>query len=114
MTMISQTSQLSDAAEERRVVELEQRQCVFCLRLMKHGTTRHHLIPRHCHRKRWFQQRFTREQMRATVPACRDCHKAIHKIVPREKVLGRDYNTVAKLMSHPEFAKFVDWVCKQR
>lgn len=52
--------------------------------------------------------------MRLTVPACRDCHRAIHKFVPREKDLGRDFNTVADLMAHPEIGRFVKWVSRRK
>lgn len=93
---------------------LEKGQCVFCLRTMRNGTTEHHLIPRACHRTRWFQQRFSREQMRQTVPACRPCHSAIHRCVPKEKELGRAYNTVESLLAIPEFARFVAWARKQK
>ena len=86
---------------------LEPGQCVFCLRVLKNGTTEHHLIPRRCHKNRWFQKRFTREQMRQTVPACRECHNAIHQFVPREKELGRTYNSISSLLSHPDFSRFV-------
>ncbi|MFT7633933.1 MAG: hypothetical protein ACI87E_004992 [Mariniblastus sp.] len=89
-------------------------QCVFCNRVMKNGTTEHHLIPRTCHRNRWFQKRFTRIQMRQTVAACRDCHSAIHRFVPREKDLGRSFNTIELLMGYEEFSKFVDWISRQK
>jgi hypothetical protein len=93
---------------------LQPGQCVFCLRVLKDGTTEHHLIPRRCHKNRWFQKRFTREQMRETVPACGACHRAIHRFVPREKDLGRSFNTVSGLLAHPDFSRFVEWVGRQR
>ena len=89
-------------------------QCAFCLRILKRGTTEHHLIPRTCHKNRWFQKRYTREQMRTTIPACRDCHKAIHDFISSEKELGRHFNTVEDLMEHPEFGRFVGWVSRQK
>ena len=108
-----QPPELDPVVGKPDVGELDVGQCVFCLRIMKHGTTEHHLIPRCCHKNRWFQKRFSREQMRETVATCRDCHKAIHKFVPREKDLGREFNTIADLMAHPEIARFVDWVSRQ-
>ena len=88
--------------------------CRLCERSMREPTTLHHLIPRMCHRNQWFQKRFTREQMLQTVPLCKDCHRAIHRLVPREKELGRYYHSVELLLAHTEIAKFVDWVKKQR
>jgi hypothetical protein len=69
----------------------------------------HHLIPRTLHGNKWFKKRFTREQMRRGIRVCRDCHKAIHDLIPDEKELGRHYNTLEKLLDHPGVAKYVDW-----
>jgi len=88
--------------------------CQLCQRSLKRGTTKHHLIPRRCHRNKWFQARFSREQMQETISVCRDCHSAIHKFVPREKELGRYHNSIEKLLAHPEIGKFVDWVSKRK
>jgi len=88
--------------------------CQLCQRTVKKGTTEHHLIPRRCHRNRWFQKNFTREQMRTTISVCGDCHNAIHRFVPREKELGRYHNTIETLLEHPEIGKFVVWVSKRK
>jgi len=88
--------------------------CQLCGRSLKRGTTEHHLIPRTCHKNRWFQKNFTRERMSQTIDACRDCHGAIHRLIPREKELGRSYNTIVTLLGHPEISKFVDWVRRQK
>ena len=101
-------------ASQRRRIDLQPNQCIFCLRIMKNGTTEHHLIPRHCHRKRWFKARYTRRQMNQTVPACRLCHNAIHRLIPDEKQLGRELNTVEALLAHPPFARFLKWAKKQK
>ena len=90
------------------------KRCSLCGRLVRRGTTEHHLIPRTCHSNKWFKKRFTRDEMQATVDLCRDCHHAVHDAVPTEKELGRDWNTVEKLLSHPTIGKFVTWVRKQR
>lgn len=87
--------------------------CEMCGRTVKKGTTKHHLIPRTCHKNRWFKKNFTREQQRKTVDVCRECHNAIHIHIPSEKELGRHYNTLELLLAHPEIAKFVAWVKKQ-
>lgn len=88
--------------------------CALCQRQPKRGTTAHHLIPRTLHRNKWFKKNFTREQMQQTVDLCRDCHGAVHKFVPREKELGREWYTLERLGAHPEIAKFVAWAKKQK
>lgn len=88
--------------------------CSLCGRVTRKGTTAHHLIPRRCHRNKWFKKRFDRNQMNTTVAVCIDCHRHIHKTVPREKDLGRYYNTLQTLREHPEIAKFVHWVKDRR
>lgn len=88
--------------------------CELCGRIPKRGTTEHHLIPRTCHSNKWFKKRFTREVMRQTIDVCRDCHSAIHDLVPDEKELGRHYNTLATLRSHPAIADFIGWIRKRR
>jgi len=69
------------------------------------GKTENHLIPHTCHTNKRFKKRYTQEQMAATIEVCRDCHRAIHHLVPYEKQLGRHYNTHDKLLTHPQFAK---------
>ncbi len=88
--------------------------CQLCGRVLKKGTTEHHLIPRRCHRNRWFQKRYSREQMQRTIEACRDCHAAIHKFVPSEKELGRHFNSIESLLAHPDIGRFVKWVRRQK
>jgi len=88
--------------------------CALCGRLTKRGTNEHHLIPRTCHRNKWFRKNFSRAEMNTTVDLCRDCHGAIHDLVPSEKELGRQWNTVEKLLDHPEIGKFVAWAKRQR
>lgn len=88
--------------------------CELCGRTTKKGSTAHHLIPVTCHSNKWFQKRFTREQMSETVQLCRECHNAVHRFVPREKELGRHYPTLQHLREHPQIAKFVQWIRKQK
>lgn len=95
-------------------VKPEPSACCLCGRVTKRGTTEHHLIPRRCHRNKWFKKRFTREQMQVTISVCRDCHGAIHRFVPSEKELGRYHNTVELLLAHEMIGRFVRWVAKQK
>ena len=88
--------------------------CRLCRRIPKRGTSQHHLIPRTCHSNRWFKRNYTRQQMQQTIDLCSDCHRAVHRFVPREKDLGREYFTVERLLNHLEIRKFVGWVRKQR
>ena len=52
--------------------------------------------------------------MAETISVCRECHKEIHRTVPREKELGRHYNTVESLLAHEAIGKFVAWVSEQK
>lgn len=81
---------------------------------MREGTTAHHLIPRRCHRVKWFRLRFGKDELQRTVPLCRDCHRAVHRFIPDGKQLGREYSSLERLRAHPEIARFVTWVRKQR
>ena len=88
--------------------------CCLCKRVTRWGTTEHHLIPRSCHSNKWFKKRYTRERLQATINVCRDCHRAIHELIPDEKQLGRWYHTVEALLRHPEISKFLAWVKRQK
>ena len=52
--------------------------------------------------------------MAQTISVCRDCHREIHNLIPKEKELGRNFNTVDKLLEHQEIGKFVQWVAGQK
>jgi len=69
----------------------------------------HHFIPVTNHSNKWFKKNFTREEMRQGLNLCKQCHKTIHKIIPKEKELGKKYNSLEKLLSHPKIAKYVGW-----
>lgn len=73
----------------------------------------HHLIPRHCHRKSWFKSRFSKEQMQQTIDVCNMCHKMIHRLIPDEKELGRNYRTVESLTAHSELLNYLEWKRKR-
>ena len=90
------------------------KECRLCRRTTKRGTTEHHLIPRSCHKNKWFKKNYSLEEMNITVSLCRDCHTGVHQLVPSEKELGRKYNSIEKLRSHEEIGKFVVWVSRQK
>jgi hypothetical protein len=88
--------------------------CALCGRVTRRGTTEHHLIPRTCHSNKWFKKRYTRQQMLQTIQVCRDCHHAIHDLMPDEKDLGRYHSTIESLQAHPEISKYLAWIKKRK
>jgi hypothetical protein len=69
----------------------------------------HHFIPRTLHSNKWFKKRYTRKQMQEGIKVCKSCHSAIHDLIPDEKELGKYYNTMEKLLAHPQVAGYVKW-----
>jgi hypothetical protein len=69
----------------------------------------HHFTPRTLHTNKWFKKRYTRVQMHDGIDVCKSCHDTIHALIPDEKDLGRNYNTLEKLLSHPQVAAYVEW-----
>ena len=74
----------------------------------------HHFIPRTVHSSKWFKKRFPREEMARGIEVCKQCHRAIHDLIPDEKELGRDYNSMERLLGHPEMEKYVAWKRSRR
>ena len=81
--------------------------CAICGR--DEVLTRHHLIPRTRHPNKRNKREFPRCLVKATVGICRPCHSQIHAVLT-EKELEREWNTVERLRSHPEVAKFAAWI----
>lgn len=72
--------------------------------------TRHHLIPKHLHRKKRFRKLFSREELiTRTLWVCRPCHNAVHRVAD-EQGLGLYYNTREKLLQNEELTGFVEWL----
>lgn len=70
----------------------------------------HHLIPRSCHRNKWFRKRFTREEMQTRgIMVCSPCHSMIHHFYV-EKELGRNFNTLANLLDAEKLQPYLRWV----
>lgn len=61
--------------------------------------TSHHLIPKSLGGK-------------DQVMCCRECHKAIHALIPH-KELKRYFHTVKSLLEHEGFRRMVTWIGKQ-
>jgi len=87
--------------------------CELCGR--EQPLTEHHLIPRAVHGKKYFRKHFTKEEMiHRRISVCRKCHQGIHRIIPDEKELARNFNTKELLMADERIACHVAWVAKQR
>src|SRR5947209_1655586 len=101
---------IDEADEDQGRKEREAGPCELCGRPGL-ALSFHHLIPRHCHRKRRFRQRFSLEEMRSRgLWLCKGCHGGIHDLIPDEKVLGWSYNTREQLLDHEGIRKHVEWV----
>ena len=86
--------------------------CELCRR--SSHTSKHHLIPRACHSTKWFEKRFSKAEMgKRGINVCRECHHAIHDAVPREKDLGKHWNTTELLLTHPVIKNHVEWMQKK-
>ncbi|MCP4687114.1 MAG: hypothetical protein GY859_03630 [Desulfobacterales bacterium] len=70
--------------------------------------TRHHWIPRTRHGNKRTRRMFTREEVKRTSDVCQPCHDKIHSLFS-EKELERSFNTLEKLLAHPEIRTWVKW-----
>ena len=84
--------------------------CLFCHRNLP--LTFHHLIPKSLRKKLWIQRQFTKKDQQDGILICRDCHDALHKMISR-KECATEYNTPTKILEHPHFSKFIQWVQTQ-
>ncbi|KAJ0405663.1 hypothetical protein ATCC90586_004466 [Pythium insidiosum] len=84
--------------------------CEMCERPMR--LTFHHLTPRVTHAK-YLKLGYSREYLNAGVMICRPCHSKIHS-TESNKTLAREFNTLAKLLEHPEIVRWVSYARKQR
>jgi hypothetical protein len=82
--------------------------CELCKRKLK--TTKHHLIPRETHNKKWCKKMFdSEERNNRKIDVCHDCHLAIHKFMTN-KELAQEFNTTEKLLENNKLKNFVNWV----
>jgi 5-methylcytosine-specific restriction endonuclease McrA len=70
----------------------------------------HHLIPRTLHSNKFFKKNYDKEYLKNHgIWICKFiCHGQIHKFIT-EKEMGLTYNTLEKLLEHPDVKKFVEW-----
>lgn len=74
--------------------------------------TFHHLIPKSCHGNKWFRKHFDKHDMQERgVDICRRCHSFIHSKFT-EKDLGRELNTLAKLIENEIIHNYLRWATK--
>jgi len=72
--------------------------------------TFHHFIPKCLHSNKWFKKHYTRTQLNRGIYVCKeDCHKVIHQLIS-EKEMGKYYNTLKRLKSHPKLSKYILWI----
>ncbi|KAH7488200.1 hypothetical protein PRIC1_007680 [Phytophthora ramorum] len=84
--------------------------CEMCERPM--NLTAHHVIPRVTHGK-YLRKGYTKEFLNTCIMICRQCHSKIHS-VEDNKTLAREYNTLDKIMQHPEIINWVAYARKQK
>jgi hypothetical protein len=84
--------------------------CAMCERPM--NLTAHHVIPRVTHAK-YLKMGYTREFLNTCIMICRQCHSKVHA-VEDEKTLARNYNTLDKIVAHPEIARWIAYAKKQK
>ena len=87
---------------------MEEFRCQLCERVVPE-ITRHHLIPRTRHSTKRNKRTFDRDEVQRTALLCHPCHKQIHVLFD-EKELEQELNTLERLRTHPELAKFINWV----
>ena len=86
--------------------------CKLCNRVK--GLTFHHLIPKTCHKNKWFKKNFTKIQLKESgFNVCKDCHVFIHKTW-KPKELGRYFNTFEKIKNDKRTKKFVGYIRKKK
>ncbi len=83
--------------------------CAICLR-PEQKLTKHHLIPRARHKKKSVREAMSREEARSSILlVCRSCHNQIHAVLS-ERELEREYNSLEKLLEHPDIASYATWI----
>ena len=86
--------------------------CELCKRDVE--TTFHHLIPVSLHGKNWYKKRYDRKFMKSHgIYLCELCHSAVHHLYS-EKTLGKEYNTLEKLLESEKIQKHINWARKQK
>lgn len=85
--------------------------CELCGR--RTSLTSHHLIPRKLHRRNFFKNRYSRDELQGCLRLCRACHRGLHKLYD-EMTLGKSLNSLEKLLADDAVVRHVAWVAKQK
>lgn len=85
--------------------------CACCNRSVP--LTFHHLFPRKVHRRKRFQQAFSKDQLNQGIFICRLCHQGIHRRYD-EVTLATRFSSLPQLLADPKLAKHFLWVGKQK
>lgn len=88
--------------------------CILCNR-ENQPINFHHYIPKKLHSNKWFKKNFDISYMKqhGDMMCIDNCHKYIHEIFD-EKDLGKNYNSLDKLLSHPKIQSYISWIKKQK
>ena len=87
-----------------------QEKCEICER--EELTTFHHLIPVTLHTKKWYKKNYDKLFLKSHgINLCKQCHKTVHKFWD-EKTLGKDYNTLEKILKSEKIQKHINWIIK--
>lgn len=84
--------------------------CEMCERPM--NLTAHHLIPRVTH-PTFLKKGYSKVFLNTCIMICRACHSKIHS-TEDERTLAKEYNTLEKIMEHPEILRWVNYASKQK
>jgi hypothetical protein len=74
--------------------------------------TKHHLIPRSCHKNKRIKKRYSQNELNAGIMICRPCHDCVHGLFT-EKTLAESYNTLESLSGDNEVKKFLEFIQKK-
>lgn len=83
------------------ILENPHKCCLLCSRPLAEPFNKHHLIPVSQGGKGT-----------PTVELHKICHEKVHSVFS-EKELGKNYNTIEKLLSNDEIQIFLKWISKQ-
>ena len=86
--------------------------CDLCNRIKP--TTFHHLIPVTLHRKKLYLKLYKKSYLKSNgINVCDLCHHSIHHFYD-EKTLGKEYNTLEKLLSSEKIQNHIKWAKNQK
>jgi hypothetical protein len=82
--------------------------CALCRRDTNY-LTRHHLIPKTRYQK---IKKLKPDSNNEVMALCSACHRFVHAMLS-EKELEHTYNTIERLLTHPDIHRFVAWIRKK-